>query len=239
MSTLNDAIAAAQAQAAQAAQAQPAPAPAGVPATVTATGAAPAPAMMPAGQKMSLEDFSTGALNVDDFLKVKEHGLTVGKHSDKLVAEAIVDIDLSEVQVCEAIKFGQNPPTYFKTYDGVTCVQGGTWQQAVMKAQQVDPNARPYKSADIPMTVVEDIVAIDKTVVAEKGTTLGHSLSTTNRGEFQDLLSQVGKAGISMHDTVRVKLKAKPRTNAKGHRWGIITFELLGVGGDETEAEAA
>lgn len=227
MDAIDKAIAAAEAEAATAVA---------TPSTEVATRPVPAgPTVVQRGTPMSLTDFSIGGIVADDFLKVKDNHLRIGNKEDMITEPLIVDIDMTTVQVTEVIKFG-NPAQYLKTVDGITCVNGGTWAQAVEKAQKSDPNARPYKSADLTMVLVEDAVAVNGKVIAEKGTKLGHSLSTTNRGEFQAFLADLQKSNL-LYETVRVKVGYKKRTNSKGNVWGVLTFELLGKTPDEDEAD--
>ena len=134
---------------------------------------------------------------------------------------------MKEVQINQTIKFG-NPAQYLKTYDGTNCAQGGTWDQAQVRARSIDPNARPYFSADIPMGVIEDIKTPDgNTLLIEKGKRLGHALSTTNKANFQEFLKALTDAG-QLGIPVRVKVSSARRTNQKGNAWGVLTFELLG-----------
>ena len=215
--TLASVIAAAKSQA-------EAPAPS-VPAVA---GSRPAP--------MTLQDFSQGSMSVDEFIKVKEHGLLIGTNHE-LISRLRVAIDMTEIQVCDAIKFG-NPPTYYKTYDGITCTAGGSWDQAKAKAVSIDPNARPYKSADIPCTLLEDAKDISgKKTVAEAGIRLGHSLSTTNKANFQEFLKEVGAQNL-LSGVVEVALTAEAKSNKAGNRWGVLAFELIGEKAPD-QAEAA
>ena len=202
-----------------------------VPATVTPANTQVAP-MQPA-RPMALQDFSTGSIVADDFLKVSEHGMTIGKIAG-LVEEMVVDLDMSTVQVTEVIKYG-DPVKYLKTVDGVKCLEGGTWQQAVERAQQADPKARPYKSADMTLVLVEDAKDLKGNVVAPVGAKLGHSLSTTNRGHFQSLLNDLNKMGVDLTQSVRLKVgyEAKHKNN---YHWGLLTFEYLGLTDDLQEA---
>lgn len=173
---------------------------------------------------LTLDDFTVGSMDVDAFLKVKEFGLLIGTN-DTLFKTLDVKINPGAVQVCNAIKFG-NPAQYLKTYDNATCVQGGSWQNAIARAQQVNPNARPYPSADIPMTLLTDVKDDDGKVILEKGSTVGHSLSTTNRGEFTNLINELKERGLES-TTVKVKLGFKKRTNKAGNVWGVMTFQLV------------
>lgn len=75
--------------------------------------AARLPATPSRGTPFSLTDFSLGSMNVDAYLKVKEYGLVVG-NAGVLLPEVTMTIDMKEVQVHQAIKFG-NPAQYLKT----------------------------------------------------------------------------------------------------------------------------
>jgi hypothetical protein len=177
----------------------------------------------------SLDDISTGSMNVDEYLKVKEFGLLIG-NSTKLIQSITVEIDMTEVAVCEVCKAG-NPAQYVKTFNGVDCTTGGTWPAAVERMQRIDPKARPYKSADIPMTLVDNAVAVDNSVILEAGKRIGHSLSTTNRGNFQTLLKEIADAGQT-NGVVQVKITAEPKSNKNGNTWGVLAFQLLEEAGE-------
>jgi len=174
----------------------------------------------------SLADLSSGSMNVDDFLKVNENGLKIGAKVN-LIEKIKVKIDLTEVVPFNGIRYG-NPPTYAKSYDGVTCASGGTWNEAVAKANLVDPKARPYNGADISMALLEDAKDIKGVVVAEAGLRLGHSTSITNRAEIASFLKEVDKAGLT-GGVVEAEVSYKPMTNKNSQTWGIITIALLGA----------
>lgn len=223
-----------QAIAAAVAAAQSAPQ---VPATTAQAGV---PAAAPArGTPLTLADFSVGSMVVEDWLKVKAFGLLVGTNSD-LIKSIDVMIDPTQIQVCNAIKFGNNPTIYLKTYDEVSCTTGGTWPAAVARAQAADPKARPYKSADIPMTLLNDIVVADgksTKVLVEAGKILGHSLSTTNRGHFQIFLKELADAGL-LTSPVVVTLGYEHKKKGT-NEWGLVTFKLVGAYEAEETADAA
>lgn len=178
----------------------------------------------------SLDDMAQGGLNVDTYLKVKEHGLLVGD-TGVLFDEIEVSIDMTQVQVTQAIKFG-DPATYFRTIDGSRAITGGSWDDAVARAQRADPKATPYMSADLPMTLTTELK--DKKgekVLVEVGTRIGHSLSTTNKQNFVEFHKAVKDAGLQ-GSTVSVKLTAQARSNKKANTWGVVRFELLGEESD-------
>lgn len=195
-------------------------------ALVPTNGATAVPAMPARGQRLGLQDFQAGSMAVDHYLKVKEFGLLIDKDGT-LFDEIEVIIDPNEIAVTEAIKFG-DPAQYYKTFDRVMCAQGGTWADAVMRAQRADSRARPYPSADIPMTSVATLKTKKGEIVVEEGARIGYSLSTTNGAAFQSFLKALGEAGL-MQTPVRVKLTAEKRTNSKGHIWGVVNFTLLGA----------
>ena len=202
---------------------------ANVPATQQEPQAAP-PAPMQGGSPMTMDDFIAGAMAVDGYLKVDREGIHFDSYDDNKYSEVEVVINPNEVQPTYAIKAG-NPPTYWKTYDRVTATTGGSWADAVRKAQQADPNAQPYPSADIPMILAQDYGEY------EKGTRLGHSLSTTNYNEFAQLWRKVTQQGLQ---TAPLKVKVSYKKRNKGqYKWATLTFELLGSAeGEDAELAA-
>jgi len=177
---------------------------------------------------MSMDDFVQGAMHVDGYVKVDSYGIHFDdqKRDKKETVEVL--IDTNEVQPSQVIRFGNNPPTYYKTYDGVNCTQGGTWQESLQTAHQVDPKAKPYKSADIPMELVND-----EGNGYEAGTRLGHSLSPTNQSAFASFWRELSKRGLVPSHTeatdgskVKAKISYKERSK-NGNSWGILTFEFL------------
>ncbi|WP_353640782.1 hypothetical protein [Mesorhizobium sp. WSM2239] len=201
-------------QATQAAGNIPQEAAPNVPATV-------APQNTAVGRPMGLDDAMAGAVTVDEWLKVNEHGLQIGAKKP-LLEEIKVRIDLSDVTYNETVKYG-NPATYRKTYDRVMASDGSTWAQALSEARSVDPRARPYKSADIQMEMVDDVKLKEETV--EAGTTLGHSFSTTGFKAFAKLVKQMTKDGADpSSDTVEVTV-GYVEQSSNGNTWGILDFK--------------
>ena len=153
-------------------------------------------------------------------------GITFDK-DDTIFSEVLVDINLPDMSVFECIKFGKNPAQYLKSYDGVMCSSGGTWQAAVNRAHSIDPQARPYRGADIPMTNVEPIKLKDKVLPA--GTKIGHSTSTTNKGNLEKLIKDCQRAGFDLEkDSIRVKIGHEKREK-NGNKWGLVTFTVVGL----------
>lgn len=205
-----------------AAPAQTGTAVANVPAQNMAMAAPVAP-----GPKLTMDTLSTGQMTVDLWLKPKEFGLLVGD-KPKLFPKARVEMDMTDGKGFipkKGIKAG-NPAKYWYTTDGVTCTSGGSWEQAVMNAKNLDPKAYEYRTVDLPFTLLDDIVA-DGEVLASAGAKLGYTTSTTNWKAWEEFYSDVKNAGL-LGERVVVELGYQRRENANKNVWGIITFKLLG-----------
>lgn len=189
-------------------------------------------AVAPAGERraFTFDDMRNSGMSVEEYLKVKDVGLQL---KDKIVDEIEVEIDTTQILFNQSIKAG-NPAVYRKTYDSVTCATGGSWDAALEEIRRIDPKARPYMSADIPMTLVEDFKDNKGNVLLAAGTRIGHSLSTTNRAAFQDFSNQLDKAELR-GQTVSVKLGYQKMTKTGVNPWGVVTFTLLGLAGGDSE----
>ena len=210
---INDAIAAARAAAAAV--------PAGVLAT-TANANAAVPAMVTPAAPLSLDSMMAGGLMVDAWLKVNAFGMFVGasKHPFQSIE---LELDMAQIAYNYAIKYG-NPATYSKSYDHVTCAQGGSWADAVMRAQRVDPKAQEYRSADLPFKVLEDLKDAKGEVLIEAGKMLGHGLATTGWRSFSEFVRRLKTDGVNPNSAlIKVKLGYEPMKNAKGE-WGVPKF---------------
>ena len=204
-----------------------------VPATTNQSANAPTQYVQP--QTMSLDDLENSGMSVDDWLKVKEHGLLLGSKATDLIKTIKVRINDDEITPFTGLRVG-NPPTYFKTYDQATEARGGSWAEAKRKAALINPAASEYIGADIQMTLIEDIKNSDGAVLAEAGTRLGHSTSVTNKAELVDFLKSRTKAGLKGQD-VLVEVGFKRRTNTAGNVWGTLTFKLLGAAEGTQDSE--
>ena len=215
------AIAQAQAAAANLAAAQAAGA--GAVAVVPQTTTAVAP--LRPGAPLSMDDMG-GGMSVDGWLGVKEFGFVGGAKKDLLSNKVIqVEIDLSAVAPNFAIKFGNNPVTYYKTYDRVFEARGGSWADAVAKAQRAAPGAREYPSADVPMTLLEDLKTVGGETAQPSGTSIGYSIATTGWGNWKKFYQECIRLGLVGH-TVRVELGFEKR-EGNGNKWGIINYKLV------------
>lgn len=232
------AIAAAQAAAAAVATQAQTTQPAIVPQQQTGVGMVAGPA-----RRISMSDVVGQGLSVDEWLNVGFHGLTIGKPPQLLTSDPIVVIDLDTVIANLTIKYGQNPVQYRKTYDRVNDSRGGSWADTVAMAQRIDNKAREYRSADLPMVLLED--ATYKGGSFKAGTKLGYSISTTGFSEWENALMLAQKAGFAalkmdgnFTGLLKVKLghKAMSRNN---NQWGIVTYEVVGAFEGEIPSKAA
>ena len=204
--------------------AQPVAAPVPVPAALTPVSqpipAAPIPTAVPAnGSHFTMDDLMANTMAVDKYLKVKYQQMFIG--DDVIGSDSIfVRINLDNVVYKLSIKGGQ-PVSYASTLDGKTATTGGSWLEAVADIQKKDPKARPYNCADIPMVVAKEIKNPAGMILADEGTILGHTTSTTNWKEwvnfYQSLTDKSGE--------VLVKVTRKDVTKNK-QQWGLITFAL-------------
>lgn len=174
----------------------------------------------------SAEDFLRSGMTVENWLKVSEDGLKIKVENDTALLDKLaVSIDMSEVAFTKAIKYG-NPPTYHKTYDGVVCADGQTlWTDALEEASRF--SQKPYNSADIPMTLEEDVVGKGGKVLMTKGQRIGYSLSTTNKDAFAKFMRSITDAGIATA-VIDTTLGYEAKSNKNNQNWGIVTFESNG-----------
>lgn len=195
-------------------------APVSNPVAVPVAQAAPIPTAVPSnGSHFTMDDMMSNSMTVDKYLKVKYQQMFIG--DDVIGADHIfVRINLDNVVYKLSIKGGQ-PVSYASTLDGKTATTGGSWMEAVADIQKKDPKARPYNCADIPMVVAKEIKSPVGMTLADEGTILGHTTSTTNWKEwvsfYQALPEKTGE--------VLVKIGRKDVTKNK-QQWGLITFSL-------------
>ncbi len=184
----------------------------------------PAPAPTP-GRPLTMDDM-VGGMAVDQWLGVKEHGFLLGKDKVLYDQPITVELDMTTAQPNFSIKFG-NPAVYLRTYDRVTETRGGSWADAVKRAQAVDPKAYEYRSVDLPFLVTQPIKK-GNTVLIEAGQTLGYSTPTTGWSAWQAFYADCARAGLTQA-RVLVELNFQKRTNKNGNMWGIVTYTLKGA----------
>ncbi|WMC09558.1 hypothetical protein PU634_10560 [Oceanimonas pelagia] len=202
-------------------QQMPAQAPAGQPALPAHLQQFAAP------QTFTMESMAAMGLSVEQWFKPDYQGMTVGDH-DAIIREAIVEIDMTEnvgFVLGMGIRYG-NPAVYHFTTDGVSCQDGMSWPQALATAISVDPSAKPFRSVQIPMMAVQDVVDVDGQTVVTAGTSLGYTTPYSGWNSWLAFHRQVAMKGL-LGQRVVVRLTNEPKKNAAGNKWGNLRYELL------------
>lgn len=187
------------------------------------------PANTGGGQVVSMEKPSMDSVmtnsgianSVDTWLKVNEHGIKIGEEKG-LVDSIQVRILMVEDEgffVKQSIKWG-NPVQYASTYDGRVSDKGGSWPDQVARVASM---AKPFPSADIIMVLAKPVKLKESTVPAD--TKLGHTLSKSNFGNWQEFYREVSKAGL-LGQELEITLGAEEVNGKNGYTWGVLTFEL-------------
>lgn len=212
-------------------------APASVPATVPSTlgGQNMPAAYTPQSSAFDLDSpTSSGLSGVSGYLKCKHKQTIV---DDKVVNNDtfVAKIVMADVTKKLSIRGGSaGNIKYASTTDGITSNDGTPWMQAIQNIQRIQPDARPYQSYDIPMTVCEDLIQVTlngntpvSVPVAPKGTVLGHTTSITGKAGFEKLLNDLKREGKKpSEETVYVRITRKDQSKAS-FAWAIYEFELL------------
>lgn len=180
-----------------------------------------------APMQFTMENMAAMGLSVEQWFKPDFQGMTIGDQ-DGIVKEALCEIDMTEnagFVLGMGIRYG-NPAVYHFTTDGVSCQDGMSWPQAMMTALTVDPTAKPFRSVQIPMTAVQDVVDVDGKVVASQGTSLGYTTPYSGWNTWLAFHRQCAMKGL-LGQRVVVRITNEPKKNAAGNKWGNLRFELL------------
>jgi len=87
-----------------------------------------------------------------------------------------------------------------------------------------------YKSAEIPMTLIEDVADPKKgsTLVVEAGTRVGATPSVTAFKPFQAFMKKVRERDPALlRQEVTVHVTHLKRVNAKNNEWGVLEYALV------------
>jgi hypothetical protein len=191
-----------------------------VPAPVATNANLPAVAQ-PQGKLLSFDDLG-GSFSADVFLKVTDAGIKLGNNGKEYHKKLHVTMDTSAVQATMAIKASVQggQAKYWRTHDGVVTIDGTPWVEALSEAQRTQPGARPYKSADIPMRLIEPVEGVDTHKV------LGVSLSTTNFAGFDAFRKELVAKGVWGQEVI-VELGFERRSKQGVRDWGVFTFKFV------------
>lgn len=197
------------------------------PATVEHQPSTPAPVTQ--GAAMSMADgMRSAGMVVDYWVKADGTGNLSLARKTGLFEEAEVIVDMTDIRVTKQIRFG-DPPTYLKTYDGRVSTRGRPWPDEIVAAQKADPNSYDYFSFEIPMTLAEDLYALNgKNKLANAGETLGKSTSPTEAKPFRDFVQKLVKAGYETNaeePTGRYQVTVKcEAVNEPGRNYGKMVL---------------
>lgn len=211
-----------------AAQAKAAEGKAAVPQTV---GGAQLPDAGPS-RKMSVTDFmGSGRSNAENYLKVSEHGLTIGTDIKKLIESFPAVIDCAELRACTQVRFGK-PPQYIKTYDGRKSTDSRSWSECLALAKSVDSGRQsdPYQTLEMIIRPSEDVKSMKgEDTLAKAGIRLGYTPPYTGVPEASSFLEAVHNAGGDVERSkANVKVGYKDKAS-NGNTWGIVTFEFVSL----------
>jgi hypothetical protein len=183
--------------------------------------------------KPSLADFAnSGGMTVDEFVQVKAEGFRIGKDMKGLLDELIVEIDMSEVIPIFSARGETGGNTKFiKSYDGQTTDRGENFNAALAHLQRTNTKFEgPYKSAEIPMELVDDVKDPKSALTFDSGTSIGLTPSITGFKSFQKFMKSLTKSDPSLLEaTLKVKLVHEKKTNSNNNEWGVLNFELIEV----------
>lgn len=207
-------------------------APIDLPTPGNAAGLVPANAANTNLSKPSLADFiDGGGMDVDTYLKVNAEGFRIGDSMQGLLEDVIVEIDLTEVTpIYQSRHEAGGNTTFLKTYDGVTTPEGKNFQSEFERLSRLNvKNDGPFQTAEIPMTLVDDVADPKKasTVKIDAGSRIGLTPSKTGFKAFQTFMKRLRASNPdALNGEVKVKLTHEKKTNRAGNEWGVINFEL-------------
>lgn len=195
---------------------------------------------IPTAFNNDLDHIDPIGMAVDAYFKVDNGStsITIDKET-KVIANKEINVvmDMTEVSRKMSIKGGM-PVQYSSTSDGMMSVDGKPWLNVLEEFKHIDSKAQPYVSYDVPVTLLDDLVAYEANptnptqvvtkVVAPKGTRVGHTTPTTGRMNFQTYLKDIQKiAGTATTGLYHVKISREDRNKDK-FKWAVLKFELVG-----------
>ena len=209
------------------------------PAIATATAPASAPVAYAAPQKLSIHDVAaTARKKVDHYVKVGEHGITIGKQpqlmspADKIAVSLVVD----EANLFWSLRIGTD---YKRSLDRVSeDATGQPWPTVVAQGRAVDPKCKgDYKAAEVFMILEQDVLGKKGEVLAKKGEFIAYTTSITGFDPFQQLAAACSKTG-NLYNRIAGHLQHQ-FIDRNNNQWGIILFENFEPVSTEAEVAAA
>ena len=200
------------------------------PATTGTAASPPALGGAPQGSQLAKPSMAAfadqGGIKVDLFLRIAEAGFQLGDEMKKYFDELVASLDMRKVIPIYSARGEAGGNTKFiKSYDGVSTPQGQNFAQAVAHLEATTKCTGIYSTAEIPVTLLENVVSPDKATV-KAGTTVGITPSLTGFGEFQQFFKDMQERGLDQA-LLKVRVVHKLRTNRNNNKWGVAIFELI------------
>lgn len=199
------------------------------------TGSNTMPMLPPSNSGPSLYDFAAPAgLVVSAFAKVHSPtGMTL-KDPRLPFTECEGTINLSDLRFMHVIRVTVGGMTTFATTydlslpeDRQMAKSGRKWLEEVAEAKKLDPTAKPYKSAEVPLKLTKPII-VKGTTIAEEGDVIGFSLSITNFKYFTSFVNDLRLANVPENAIVSVRAVHQINENKGKPSNGVVVFEYLG-----------
>lgn len=179
----------------------------------------------------SWDSFGQGScpISVDFMMKNKSSSFMVNK-KEILKAPFRAKFLFGESKLKRSIKLTQNGQTqYFSTYGSGICQSNGQpWQQVVAQVKALDPKAYEYESGDICFELIDPIKDVEGNIVADAGTRIGYTTSSTNKSELVKFKNACIEKGLNLANAeVNVKVGFKLMSNQSNQNWSIITLDII------------
>lgn len=206
------------------------------PAVITTAGPLPVPQndnRMGGLTKPSMDNFmGASGMSVDEYLTSKAEGFRISKEMKGLLDEITVEIDMMDIIPVWVSSHETGGQTKFlKTYNGQTTPSGQNFEYAYKAECARNANNKdPYKTVEIPVTLVEDAKDPKSPLVIHESTRVGITPSMTGFTHFEKFFKKLMKENPAYADaTLKVKVTHTKRTNSRNNEWGVVDFELLEV----------
>jgi hypothetical protein len=177
-------------------------------------------------RKLTMFDLEVGSLDVESWLQVDRYGLHLDRSQEALDA-LMVEIDLTEIVPLYMVRFGKNPPSYCKSYDGATTFGSPKlWELTLREAQRQDPDCRgQYSAVEIPMMLIDGVELKRDRKTIEGGTRIGYTTSITGYRPFLKFWNECEKKGLT-EAVIKIRLGYEAR-KSNGNEWGVVTYEIV------------
>lgn len=176
-----------------------------------------------------LESFGSmsAQINVDGMLKNRS-GSFIYNGTEILKVPFKAKLLLAETKFKRSIKVEQGGKVkYFSTYGGGVSTDGQPWSTVVANCKAINPNAYDYDSADLVLELEDPLKDAEGKVVADKGTKIGYTTSSTNKTQLIKLKKECIDRKMDLKTAVvPVTVSFIRRTNNNNQTWSILGLEI-------------